>query len=235
MTPDTTTQTTQSAASQTVEVKIGDKAIQVDPAVAEALKASQGTAEEAKKLAAGLQKQMEELNAKVAAATTPAKKEAAKNEAAELATLMYTDPEEFIRVVEQRAQAAQAATTQNAKAQEQFWDEFYKDNKELKEFSSYVDFVFQRDLPNFIKQNKTVDETIKELGESVKKEILKMKGGKNEPGTRKPVGEGGSERNQTLETESEIDSESSQTTTTADILAERREARRAAKQPGRRR
>lgn len=214
-----------------VEVKIGDKAVKVSADVAAALDAAQKAATEAGATAAQLKAEMAALNDKLTQATAaPAKDKPAEPG---LDVLLFTDPEVAIAKIEDRILAkVREAQSQNT-AQEAFWTEFYKEHKDLKEMDGYVRFVFQRDFASMSKAGMTVGDAIKKLGETVKGEVLKMTG--KQPGKGKPVGEGGSEGNRNDDDGSKPNvSEDSRTPLTASILAERKAARKAAAQPGRR-
>jgi hypothetical protein len=208
------------------------KPAEQSPEVKAALDAANKAGEAVKQMS----EQMRQMQEKLDAATVGQKPPAKKDGQVDLATLMYTDPEEFIRVSREQMREELRAEQSTTRQQEQFWEEFYKENKDLKEYSDYVEYTFQRELPGYIKKNNTVGDSIKQLGETVKAAVLKMKGGKNEAGGNKktPV-EGGSERNQSLENTSDVDeSESTPPPSTESILNERKAARRKAAQPGRR-
>jgi hypothetical protein len=201
------------------------------PAENPELKAALAAAKESADAVKAMSAQMKEMQEKLAAIPVT-EKVTPKAKVDDLSTLMYTDPEEYTRVLKEQLREESRAEQATTRAQEAFWDEFYKENKDLKEFSGYVEFVFQRELPGFLKKNNTVGDSIKELGEAVKKEVLKMKGGKNKSGGDNKI-EGGSERNSDGNTESESDVSKDSPTTTEQILAERKAARRKAQAPGR--
>jgi hypothetical protein len=194
------------------------------------LKAALAAAKESADAVKAMSLQMKEMQERLA--TIPVTDKVTPKVKEDLSTLMYTDPEEYTRVLKEQLREESRAEQATTRAQEAFWDEFYKENKDLKEFSGYVEFVFQRELPGFLKKNNTVGDSIKELGEAVKKEVLKMKGGKNKSGGDNKI-EGGSERNSDGNTESESDVSKDSPTTTEQILAERKAARRKAQAPGR--
>jgi hypothetical protein len=213
-----------------VEIKIGEKTVKVSPEIAAELAASREAAKEAGLKVGTLSQQMTEINAKLEALTKPA-----TNKATEpgLDVLLFTDPDKAVAQITENILAQVRGENTKTASQRQFWEEFYKENKELKEYEGYVQYVFNRELPNFTKQNMTVGDSLKKLGEITKGELLKLRG--KQPNVQKPAGEGGSESgNSRSGSGSDRDVSEDSQTSTASILSERREARRNAKQPGRR-
>lgn len=213
-----------------VEVKLGDKSLKVAPEVAEALKIAQKAAEEAGIAVTSLKTQLSEKDAALAAAKQPAKP--VKQDGDGLDVLLFTDPDKAIQQITQNILAQVSANQTRTSNQEQFWKEFYKENKDLEDADGYVRYVFARDFDAMHKSGMNVGDAIKKLGTTVKGELLKM--GRKEKGDSRPIAEGGSEGNSGRKTGSESEVSEDSPTTTASILAERRAARLAAKQPGRR-
>jgi len=197
-----------------------------------ALEAAKAAGESVKAMTEQMRQMQEKLDKATAGQKPPAKQDGGEED---LAVLMYTDPKKFIEISRAQLREELRAEQNTTRQQEQFWEEFYKEHKDLREYSGYVEYIFTRELPNFVNKKNTVGQSIKELGEMVKADVLKMKGGKNQSGgNKKNELEGGSERNQSGESGSEVnESESSPPPSTESILAERKAARRKAAQPGR--
>lgn len=212
-----------------VEVKLGDKTVKVDSAVAAELAAARKAADEAGVKVGSLTSQMAELNTKLEAALKPAQKAALeKTGETPLDVLLFTDPSQAIAMIEKNILEKVNQTNQVENSRKEFWSEFYSQNKELNDFKGYVDFVFNRELPGLVKKNLTVGDTIKEVSKIVKTELLKIKGVPENK--QKLTAEGGSESgNSGKQTESEKQEGEGSQTTTASILLERREARRQAR------
>lgn len=213
-----------------VEVKVGDKSVKVDPLIAEALKLAQKAAEDAGVAVTSLRAQLTEKDAALAAASKPAMKKAPEGDG--LDVLLFTDPDKAIQLITENIMAKVDAKQSQTSAQEMFWKEFYKENKDLEDMDAYVRYVFQRDFPEMKKSGITVGEAIKKLGTTVKGELIKVS--TRSKGQGKPIAEGGSEGNSGRNTESELEVSKDSPTTTGQILRARREARAEAKQPGRR-
>lgn len=213
-----------------VEVKLGDKTVKVDPAVAAELTAARQAATDAGVKVTSLSNQMAEVNAKLEAALKPAQKAALeKSGDTPLDVLLFTDPTQAIALIEKNILDKVNQSNQVEKSRGEFWAEFYSQNKDLSDFKGYVDFVFNRELPGLVKKNMTVGDTIKEVSKIVKTELLKIKGpgGDNK---QKPVGEGSNEPgNSGKQKGSENSGSEDALPTTASILQERREARRQAR------
>lgn len=212
-----------------VEVKLGDKTVKVDPAVAAELTAARKAASDAGVKVTSLSNQMAEVNAKLEAALKPAQKVAlAQSGETPLDVLLFTDPTAAIALIEKNILEKVNTSNQVEKSRGEFWTEFYSQNKDLNDFKGYVDFVFNRELPGLVKRNLTVGDTIKEVSKIVKTELLKIKGAPENK--QKAVGEGGSESgNSGKQTRSENTDSGNELPTTASILQERREARRQAR------
>lgn len=213
-----------------VEIKLGDKTVKVDPAVAEALEAARNDAAKNGADLKTLNAQLQEMAGQIAALRPQPKKEGAQPE--DLSVQIFTDPDKAIQRIVQTAVAQSQAIVQQSNAQKEFWDEFYRQNSDLKEFDGYVRYVFQRELPGYTKQNLTVGDTLKKIAETVKGDMVKMapKGGTG----KKVVAEGGNEGDGNKSGKgSSKDVSGDETVTTRGILAERAEARRQARQPGR--
>lgn len=213
-----------------VEITLGDKKVKVSPDVAAALTTATKSALEAGETAASLKSQIAELTSKVTAAEEKAKPAATGEQP--LSVQLFVDPDAAVARITQTILQQVSESSAKANAQADFWREFYKSNKDLEEFDGYVKFVFGRDFESMKKAGLTVGDAIKKLGETVKGDVMKMS---KKGGSQKPVGEGGNERGnsgggEASKTESE---DSPNINLTGSILAERKAARQAAKQPGR--
>lgn len=213
-----------------VEVKIGDKTVKVDSAVAAALNAATTAAKEAGVSVNTLKAQVAERDALIAAAAKAGQKTEQKAEDG-LDVLLFTNPdkaiEQITQTILQKVSAQQAQTT----AQGEFWVQFYKDNKDLEDADGYVRYVFARDFDTMKKAGLTVGDAMKKLAETSKTEILKISG--KQKGSSRPVGEGGGEGNSRSNERSESSVSEDLPASTSSILLERKAARAAAKQPGR--
>lgn len=219
----------ENAAPTEVEIELGGAKMKVSPAVAEALKAADKAATDAKQAANAARSQLDEMNRRIAeAAGTPS-----KETKPDLAVLMYTDPEQYNTLMRAEIKQEVLADVARMTAQREFWGEFYSQNSDLKEFKEYVEFVFQRDLPQMAKDQLNLRDTIKKVADTVKGDLIKMRG---KGGSGKPVAEGGSEGGNSGEgrgSKPDVSEDSPNAGLTGTILAERRAARMAAKQPGR--
>lgn len=216
-------------ATAEVELDLGGVKVKVAPSVAAALETANKAAREAGESAAALREQYNALAAKLDAVAKPTQKQQD-----ELAVLFFTEPEVAIAKLEERIMEKFAAATAKTEAQREFWTEFYRANKDLEEHDGYVRYVFQRDFDSMKKSGLTVADAIKKVGETVKGEIVKIRGTRQAPG--KPVAEGKSDAgNQQSGSESNanVSGDSPNIGLTGSILAERKAARQAAKQPGR--
>lgn len=228
-----TTDTPSSSSTPTeVEVKIGDKAVKVSPDVAAALQAAQAQAAEAGAAVTRLTTALSEKEAALAAAAAPAPRPTQKGEES-LDVMLFTDPDRAIQKITEGILQKVEQKQMQTSAQAQYWEEFYKANPDLKDMDGYTRFVFAQEFATMKKDGLTVEQSIKRVGDRVRADALKLAGGKREK--QKPVGEGGNEGNSRQQNGSDgSESNNEPTMTTGQVLRERQEARRAAKQPGRR-
>lgn len=93
-------------------------------------------------------------------------------------TLIFTNPKKAVKKITESIREtvhndiSTKASQDNAK--EQFWAEFYKENKDLSrsEDSGFVEHLFAKHYGSF--ESKTVGQVVKELGDLSRKEILKI-------------------------------------------------------------
>lgn len=170
------------AADAKVRVQIGNEFIETDAASAAALNQLMGMNQQ---LADQIRK------------TIPADKPAAKKaDGYDYSVGLFTEPEVAIAKLraEIKAEVMGEVTTayNGAETQKQFWKSFYTENADLKEDKFVVDAVLARDWSKL--QNLPTAEAGKKLAESVKKELMRLKGGKSDSDPSRSL-EGSSNRN----------------------------------------
>lgn len=214
-------------ATTEVEVKVGEKTVKVAKEVADILRSTQEAASTASANIKTLTQQLAEKDAALEAAN---KKSAPKEGEVGYDVLLFTDPDKAVEKITNSILGKVEEKMERTQSQQQFWGEFYKQNKDLKDFEGYVNYVFQRDYKTLTGAGVTVGDAIKKLGEAVKADLVKISG--KSVGNGKVVAEGGSEGNRGMDSGSKA-SEGEHPQTTASILKARRAARQEASQPGR--
>ena len=204
-----------------VEVKLGEKTVKLDAATAEAVKAIQETAE-----AAGVTAR--QLQAKLDVANRPADKKDGSEEPYDYETNLFTDPKGALARLRAEIVAEVEGKTNLKAAQKDYWDTFYQQNADLAGYRWVVDAVFSRDYATF--GALTVGDSQKKLSETVKADLLKLRGGKNEADTT-PGGEGGTEstRGRTKHDTGDKGSDAHRTGGLTATIKARRDARREAR------
>ena len=150
------------------------------------------------------------------------------------ATILFTNPDGAIEKLTKEIENRIMTRVEQTNNQREFWDEFYRQNSDLKKYDEYVRFQFSKARDSYSKEGITVEEAMKRLAVSSKEAILKVRDGVELGGKSKPIGEGGSEGNKGAKTQSKDSTEGEGTQpSTADILRARREARVKASKPGR--
>lgn len=173
-------------ASKKVKVKVGDTELETDESSAAVINA--------------LNKQTTDLYAYLKGITgTPQAKPAAKEDNKDeydWETELFVNPKEALKrlrsEIKEEVKAEMTTAYNGAESSKQFWAAFYADHAELKEHDFYVKAILQRDYAQL--ENMPASEGATELAKRVKKELLKLSGGKsNADETHRPL-EGGSTR-----------------------------------------
>lgn len=174
-------------AQKKVKVKVGDTELETDESSAAVINA--------------LNKQTTDLYAYLKGITNgqPAAKPAVKDDKKadyDWETELFVNPKEALSRLraEIKAEVKEEMTGayNAAESSKQFWTAFYNDHADLKEHDFYVRAILQRDYAQL--ENMPASEGATELAKRVKKELLKMSGGKsNSDEEHRPL-EGGSTR-----------------------------------------
>lgn len=169
-----------------VKVKVGDTELETDESSAAVINA--------------LNKQTTDLYAYLKGITgtpkAPEPKKEDKKADYDWETELFVNPKEALARLRQEIKAEvkeeMTGAYNAAESSKQFWTAFYKDHEELKEHDFYVRAILQRDYAQL--ENMPASEGATELAKRVKKELLKMSGGKsNSDEEHRPL-EGGSTR-----------------------------------------
>lgn len=221
------------AATEQVEVEIGGQKFKLSPDAAAAVRATQDAATRAAEQTARDLAALKETVAGLAPKQPPART-AAQNDLDY--DEVFRDPEGFFTKYGERLAnqivAGVRGEYQKDKGQQAFWDEFYKQNKDLEGHRDYVTFVMQRDMATL--SPLKVGEAIKTLATAVKTDLLKLTGGKplKNDSNGRPVAEGGTERGSEPSNGADDVSEPSQAVnpdSISGIIMARRQARREGK------
>lgn len=171
--PDTGTKAPKAGEKKTVKVNVGGVDHELDENVAA--------------IVGALKKQNEDLYGYLRTMTQgtqgkPAPKADDKDEDDEFETLLFTDPKAAVKKIRAsiKAEVKQEMTGQyNAvESEKQFWTAFYDNNKDLKEHDFYVRAVLNREFAGW--KDLPAVEAAQKLAETVKKELLKMRGGRSD-------------------------------------------------------
>lgn len=209
------------------EVKIGEKSFAIPKDVAVALE----QARQAGVDVGSLKSQVAELSGKLEKAMAPAKEKTPDESGYD--TILFTDPNKAIQKLRAEIVEEVRGEMRSKEAENVFWTEMFSQNKDLEEYKDYVRMVFARDRSKHVAAKITVQEVINRVAETSKAELLKLRGGVP-IGKSKPTSEGGNEPgNKSKAKDSKVNVEDTAPRSTASILAQRREARRAASKPGR--
>lgn len=155
------------------KVKVGDTELEVDAATAGVITA--------------LNKQNQDLYAYLKGITNtpqtkPAKEDPKdKKEEYDWETELFVNPKDAIKrlraEIKDEVKAEMTQAYNGAESSKQFWAAFYNDHGDLKEHDFYVRAILQRDYAQL--ENLPASEGAAELAKRVKKELLKLSGGKS--------------------------------------------------------
>jgi len=168
-----------------VKIKVGDNELETDEASGAAITA--------------LMKQNSDLYAYLKSIqTTPAKKEEPKEKAKDYDwdTELFVNPKEALArlrsEIKAEVKAEMTEAYNGAETEKEFWRTFYKQHESLKEHDTFVKAILQRDYKKIA--DLPASEAAEKLAEAVKREILKMTGGKSHSDADDRPLEGGSTR-----------------------------------------
>jgi hypothetical protein len=174
-------------------VEIGGKKLSVPAEVAEAVIALKASSEATLRQAQDMIASLKQGAAPAGGASPGADPDAAFYK--QLETDLFTDPAGAAkRLVERAVATAEAKLTNSYRAergQEQFWSDFYAAHADLRTHKEYVTFVAMRDF-EALKALPTT-QAINKIAETVKADILKLRGNAGGTGTGRATAEGGTE------------------------------------------
>ncbi len=160
-----------------VDVEIDGKSFKMTADAAEAFKSSsaatQKTVSDLKADVGRLRKQVNEP------ARQPDPQPASKQQSApadELADLMYTDPAEYTRRVEERILGKVTTAYSQRQQMDGFWQTFYEQNPQLKKAEVIVKSVMDRDWGEI--KDLPLNESSRVLADRASEEIVNITGGK---------------------------------------------------------
>lgn len=205
----------QATTPEKVKVRVGNEEIETDPASAAFMNAMMG---QIQILSNQVQQNMGTQKAPVADAKKPA--------SYDYSTGLFTEPEVALKNLREEIKSevkAEMTTAYNsAETQKEFWASFYTENEDLKKEKMIVQAVLTRDYAKLSVME--VGAAAKTLSESVKKELMRLSGGKSDSGAGRGV-EGGSTRSSTTNSGQSGDNK---ILSLSEIIRKRQEARRKA-------
>lgn len=139
---------------ETVKITIGGHTVEVSKEVAEAY-------------------EQEETTRRSVEQESPKKKEESEQTGQdELAELLFTDPKEAIKRIQEQTKTELREEYQMDKSREAFWDMFYQENPELKEDDSFVKSTLNTNMS--VLENMKGKAARDRLAELTQREILKI-------------------------------------------------------------
>lgn len=168
------------------KITVEGREFEVPPEVAKAIAAARKQAEDT---ATGAAATEAELRRQLDAAAKPPAKDAGTSPD-DLETLLFTNPKEAIRRIEEGILAKVGHATAQTNAQVGFWQQFYEKNPELKAADLVVKAVMGREMGKL--GPMTVEKALAHLAEASQAELLKLGVTKKSPKKSNPA-EGGTE------------------------------------------
>lgn len=210
------TKKTQAASEppEKVKVRVGNEEIETDAASAAFMNAMMGQIQILSQQVTGMSK-------------PPVAALIAKSDAYDYATGLFTEPEVALNKLRAEIKAEVKAELggmyEAAETKKDFWNTFYSENADLKTEKLVVDAVLQRDYSKL--STMPIAEASAKLSDSVKKELMRLKGGKSDSDTSNKGVEGSSTRLNTPNTGQPTDSN---IMSLSEIIRNRQQARRKA-------
>lgn len=143
-------------------------------------------------------------------------------------TELFANPKEAVKRLRAEIKAEITGELENkynrAESEKEMWKIFYKENEDLKEEKWMVDAVLQRDYASL--KDLPASEAMKKLATSVKKELLRLKGGRSDADNANTELEGSG--NARLNAKKSGHSQEDEVPSLSALIRQRQEARRKA-------